>query len=56
MRQSTTRLEVATRGKGLYEISSQVVGWVKDTGMKTGLLTVFIVFLFLLESYRWSLQ
>ena len=42
MRQSTTRLEVATRGKGLYEISRQVVGWVKDTGMKTGLLTVFI--------------
>src|SRR5205085_9271007 len=42
MKQFTTRLEVATRGKGLYEISRQVVAWVKDTGMKTGLLTVFI--------------
>ncbi len=42
MKQSTTRLEVATRGKGLYEISGQVFGWVKETGMKTGLLTVFI--------------
>src|SRR3954470_434024 len=42
MRQSTTRLDVATRGKGLYEISGQVVGWVRETGIKTGLLTVFI--------------
>src|SRR6185503_11445169 len=42
MNQSTRRLEVATRGKGLYEISDQVVAWVKETGFETGLLTIFI--------------
>jgi len=42
MTQSTRRLEVATRGKGLYEISDRVIAWVRETGLKTGLLTVFI--------------
>jgi secondary thiamine-phosphate synthase enzyme len=42
VRQSTTRLEVSTKGKGLYEISGRVVAWVRETGMQTGLLTVFI--------------
>ena len=42
MKQSTKRLEVSTKGKGLYEISDQVIGWVRDTSIKTGLLTVFI--------------
>ena len=42
MRQATRRLEVATRGKGLYEITDQVVGWVGETGLRSGLLTVFI--------------
>ena len=42
MKQSTSRLEVETRGKGLYEISDKVVAWVKGTGLKSGLLTVFI--------------
>ena len=42
MKQSTTRLEVSTKGKGVYEISDQVARWVRETGLKTGLLTVFI--------------
>ena len=42
MKQSTRRLEVETSGKGLYEISDQVVAWVRETGLKAGLLTVFI--------------
>jgi secondary thiamine-phosphate synthase enzyme len=42
MKQSSKRLEVSTKGKGLYEISDQVTGWVRETGLKTGLLTVFI--------------
>jgi secondary thiamine-phosphate synthase enzyme len=42
MRQSTRRLDVSTKGKGLYEISDQVARWVVETGLKTGLLTVFI--------------
>ena len=42
MRQSTRRLDVSTKGKGLYEISDEVARWVAETGLKTGLLTVFI--------------
>ena len=42
MKQSTGRLDVATKGKGLYEISDQVARWVAGTGLKSGLLTVFI--------------
>jgi secondary thiamine-phosphate synthase enzyme len=42
MKQATSRLDVPTRGKGLYEISDQVVAWVRESGLKTGLLTVFI--------------
>src|SRR5260370_28956889 len=42
MKQATRRLEVATRGKGLYEISDQVIAWVRETGLGAGLLTVFI--------------
>src|SRR4030081_151311 len=42
MKQATRRIEVSTEGKGLYEISTQVAHWVRETGFKTGLLTVFI--------------
>src|SRR5215471_14463197 len=42
MKQPVKRLEVATKGKGLYDITGSVVDWVRDTGIKTGLLTVFI--------------
>lgn len=42
MTQATHRLQVQTRGKGLYEISGQVAGWLRETGIATGLLTVFI--------------
>jgi len=42
MKQFTKRLEIQTEGKGLYEISDKVIAWVRDTGLKTGLLTAFI--------------
>ena len=42
MKQFTKRLEIRTEGKGLYEISDKVVAWVRETGLKTGLLTAFI--------------
>lgn len=42
MRQVTHRLEVPTRGKGLYNITRQVEGWVRESGLRTGLLTVFL--------------
>ena len=36
------RLPVSTRGKGLYEITGQIGGWLDGTGVQTGLLTVFV--------------
>ena len=41
MRQAIHRLEVATRGKGLTEITRPVGGWVAAQEMTTGLLTLF---------------
>ena len=35
-------LEVATRGKGLYEITDRVARWLADDPVQTGLLTMFI--------------
>lgn len=42
MKQFTRRLEVATRGRGLYEITGQVAAWVAECGIAAGLLTLFI--------------
>ena len=42
MRQATGRLEVTTRGKGLYEFTENVERWVSEQGIRSGLLTVFI--------------
>jgi secondary thiamine-phosphate synthase enzyme len=42
LQQSTHRLQVSTRGKGLYEITSQVAGWLGESAIRTGLLTVFV--------------
>ena len=42
MKQFTHRVEVATRGKGLYAITREIEGWAKAQGLRTGLLTVFI--------------
>jgi secondary thiamine-phosphate synthase enzyme len=42
LRQVTHRLQVATRGKGLYEITDQLERWLGAAGVRTGLLTVFL--------------
>ena len=42
MKQFTHRIQVATRGKGLYPVNREIEGWVEDRGIATGLLTVFI--------------
>lgn len=42
MIQASGRLEVSTKGKGLYEISGRIAAWVRQTGIRGGLLTVFI--------------
>jgi len=36
------RLQVSTKGKGLYEITGPIGGWLDGTGVQTGLLTVFV--------------
>jgi secondary thiamine-phosphate synthase enzyme len=36
------RLQVSTRGKGLYEITGQIAGWLESAGATSGLLTVFV--------------
>ena len=42
LRQQSHRLRVSTRGKGLYEITGEIAGWLSGTGFREGLLTVFI--------------
>ena len=42
MTQSHGELTVATRGKGLYEITKEVRQWVSKQGIGSGLLTVFL--------------
>jgi secondary thiamine-phosphate synthase enzyme len=42
MRQTHATLTVATRGQGLTDVSADIVRFVRDSGLRTGLLTVFI--------------
>lgn len=42
LKQYTHRLEIRTRGKGLYPFTRQIAEWVASTAMDTGLLTVFL--------------
>jgi secondary thiamine-phosphate synthase enzyme len=42
MRQSTHRLTISTRGKGLYEITGEVSSWLSGQRVGTGLLTLFL--------------
>ncbi len=41
MRQAAEILRVDTRGRGLIEISREVVAWTERQSMDTGLLTLF---------------
>ena len=42
MEQHHHRLELRTRGKGLYPFTGKVASWVASTGVQTGLLTLFV--------------
>ena len=42
MQQFTHRLQVETRGKGLYEITGEIARWLTGRKLGTGLLTVFV--------------
>lgn len=42
MRQLTTTLSVNTRGRRLYDITGEVQAWARQSGLTTGLLTLYI--------------
>ena len=42
MRQAAHRIEVRTRGKGLYDITAPIAAWLRERAFGTGLLTVFV--------------
>ncbi len=42
MHQAVHELPVATRGRGLYEITDEVQAWVARAGVSTGLLTLHL--------------
>jgi secondary thiamine-phosphate synthase enzyme len=42
LRQLSHRLSVPTRGKGLYEITPEVAGWLERQAVAQGLLTLFV--------------
>jgi secondary thiamine-phosphate synthase enzyme len=41
MRQAVAVIEVPTRGRGLFDVTRPLVGWVAEQGIGTGLLTVW---------------
>jgi secondary thiamine-phosphate synthase enzyme len=41
VRQAQHTLNIETQGQGLYEVTDQVVSWVKQQGIDQGLLSVF---------------
>ncbi|HVV66334.1 MAG TPA: secondary thiamine-phosphate synthase enzyme YjbQ [Rhizomicrobium sp.] len=41
MRQATHRLTIETKGRGLFEITREVEGWIALQGVATGLVTLF---------------
>jgi len=42
LRQFSHRLQVGTHGKGLYEITDEIAGWLSRCAVRQGLLTVFV--------------
>ena len=42
LRQASHRLNVPTRGQGLYEITAPVAAWLRQTGIRQGILTAFV--------------
>jgi secondary thiamine-phosphate synthase enzyme len=42
MRQAHTLLAVDTRGRGLHEITGRIADWAGGSGLRNGLLTVFV--------------
>lgn len=42
MRQTFTTITLSTRGKGLYDFTAQVADWLRGSGIRDGLLTLFV--------------
>jgi secondary thiamine-phosphate synthase enzyme len=42
MRQAASEIEIGTPGQGLYECTDAVAQWVAQSGIDTGLLTLFV--------------
>ena len=42
MRMAQGRLDVETKGQGLYEVTAEVASWVASQGISAGLLTLFL--------------
>ncbi len=42
LRQAATTLTIATRGRGLVEFTREVASWLAPSGIRTGLLTLFV--------------
>jgi secondary thiamine-phosphate synthase enzyme len=42
LRQANHEFTVSTRGRGFYEITALVTAWVKETGIREGLLTLHL--------------
>jgi len=42
VKQALRHITVATRGKGLYNCTSQIAGWLRSQDITAGILTVFI--------------
>jgi secondary thiamine-phosphate synthase enzyme len=41
VKQFTHQIQIATRGKGLYDFTREIQAWLRDKQPRTGLLTVF---------------
>lgn len=42
MRQAHTTFQVSTRGKGLYDFTGEVADWLRGSGIRDGLVTLFV--------------
>ena len=42
LRQLLQEFRISTRGRGLYEFTDQVAGWIADSGFKDGLVTLHL--------------
>lgn len=42
LRQTSREFRITTRGRGLYEFTEEIEDWIKQSGLKSGLLTLHL--------------